>query len=241
MRHHSQSGACAAAWASAWCSSIFPCSRPLTVAENIALALDEPYRPRVLAARITEVSAALRPADRAASPGAQHVGRRTAARRDRALPAAGAQAADHGRADLGADAAGGAALFATLRRLARRRPAASSTSATSSTRSARLCDRGHGAARRSCRGTAIPAQRDQRQPGAHDGRRRAARMPSGTATSRARCGCTCDGLSLIDRSIRSAPRSRKSTWRCAAARSSASPGFPATDRKSCWRRSPGSA
>ena len=57
--------------------------------------------------RIAEIRAryglALDPVAACAPP----LGRRAAARRDRALPAAGAEAADHGRADLGADAAGG--------------------------------------------------------------------------------------------------------------------------------------
>ena len=80
----------------------------LTVAENIALALDGrvPDR-RAARARIEEVSQSygleLDP-QRLVQP----VGGRATARRDRALPAAEAAAPDHGRADVGADAAGGA-------------------------------------------------------------------------------------------------------------------------------------
>ena len=49
----------------------------------------------------------LRSAARPVAPGAHAVGRGAPAHRDLSLPAAGARAADHGRADLGADAAGG--------------------------------------------------------------------------------------------------------------------------------------
>ena len=52
--------------------------------------------------------ATLRPAPRSAAARALALGRRAPARGDRALPAAAAAAADHGRADLGAHAAGGA-------------------------------------------------------------------------------------------------------------------------------------
>ena len=87
-----------------------------------------------LAAQIKELSRALRHADRSASARARSLGRRAPARRDRALPAAGAEAADPRRADLGADAAGGGANCS--KRCANWPPkdAASSTSATSSTR-----------------------------------------------------------------------------------------------------------
>ncbi len=49
----------------------------------------------------------LRAAHRSGAARAQHVGGRAPARRDRALPAAGAQAPHHGRAHVGAHAAGG--------------------------------------------------------------------------------------------------------------------------------------
>ena len=63
----------------------------LTVAENIALALDAAAAGRDLRERIRDGVRALWPAARSAAARAHHVGRRAAARGDRALPAAGAQ------------------------------------------------------------------------------------------------------------------------------------------------------
>jgi general nucleoside transport system ATP-binding protein len=63
----------------------------LTVAENIALALDEPMLPQ-LAARIEEVSERYGLPIDPQHATARHVGRRTAAGRDRALPAAAPEA-----------------------------------------------------------------------------------------------------------------------------------------------------
>ena len=61
----------------------------------------------------------LRPRHRSAASRAQPDGGRAATRRNRALPAAEPASADHGRADLGADAASGrASCSTTLRRLA---------------------------------------------------------------------------------------------------------------------------
>ncbi len=80
---------------------------------------------------------ALWPAARPRPPRALDVGRRAPARRDRPLPAAGPAAPDHGRADLGADTAGGGEVCSRRCEGSRPRAAASSTSATSSTKSAR--------------------------------------------------------------------------------------------------------
>ena len=80
--------------------------------------------------------ARLRPAARSRARGVAALGRRAPAHRDRALPAAGPEAPDPRRADLGADAAGGRAAVRDAARL-RRRAARSSTSRTSSKRCAR--------------------------------------------------------------------------------------------------------
>ena len=99
------------AWASAWCFQHFSLFEALTVTDNIALGLAtaqerEGLRERIVAIS-TEYGLPLDP-----GPGrARSVGGRAAAHRDRALPAAIAPAADHGRAHVGADAAGGAAPF----------------------------------------------------------------------------------------------------------------------------------
>ena len=104
-RHDRQSRAARARSASAWCSSISRCSRrspsPRTSRWRWTSAIG-----RQLDAAHPRGVRTLRPAARSAPSCHTHVGRRTPARRDRALPAAGADAADHGRADLGADAAG---------------------------------------------------------------------------------------------------------------------------------------
>ena len=77
----------------------------------------------------------VRPAGRPAPDRAFAVGRRAAAGRDHALPAADAEAPHHGRADVGADAAGGAQAVRNACASSRPKAARSSTSATSSTRS----------------------------------------------------------------------------------------------------------
>ncbi len=78
----------------------------LTVAENIALAL--PPRGRQGARRDDPQRVArIRPAARSGRRHRRSLGRRAPAGGDRALPPAGAAAHHHGRADLGADAAGG--------------------------------------------------------------------------------------------------------------------------------------
>jgi len=106
--------------ASAWCSSISRCSSALDRCENIALGIDrsrQAARPQAAHHRglgqLRGCRSTLDP------PRPRPVGRRAPAHRDRPLPAPGPKAADHGRADLRPDAAGGRALFATLRRIAR--------------------------------------------------------------------------------------------------------------------------
>ena len=79
----------------------------LTVAENIALALPATAARRGARRAHPRGVGALRAAARSAPARARDVGRRAPARRDRALPAAGPAPPDHGRADVGADAAGG--------------------------------------------------------------------------------------------------------------------------------------
>ena len=84
---------------------------------------------------------------------------------------------------------------------------------------------------------AIPA-RDHAQHGAADGRRRAARRRPGRPTARAsgKVRLWCDGLSLpAETSSAPSLADIRSRGRMAA-RSSASPGLPATARTSCWRR-----
>ena len=81
----------------------------MTVLENIALGVDGVTDMKALAARVRAGQPRLRPAARPRPRGAHALGRRAPADRDRPLPAAEPAAPDHGRADLGADAAGGRA------------------------------------------------------------------------------------------------------------------------------------
>ena len=131
----------------------------LTVADNIALALEgDARRPRTARAHPRRLAAKYGLPLDPAPLRAHDVGRRAPARRDRPLPAAGSAPADHGRADVGADAAGGARSCS--RRCAgwRRKAAASCTSATSSTRSARCATR-----RRCCAPASVTGNCDPRQ------------------------------------------------------------------------------
>ena len=84
----------------------FSLFQALTVAENIALALPPGESLADLAERVRRHVGRIRHRRRPACPHPQSVGRPAAARRDRPLPAAGPVAADHGRADIGAHAAG---------------------------------------------------------------------------------------------------------------------------------------
>ena len=127
-----------AASASAWCSSTSRFSTQLTVAENIAVALcrhglDARRRCAAASARSAAATGSPLEPDRAVwTP----LGRRAAAHRDRPLPAAGPEAPDPRRADLGADPAGGRAPVRDPRAARRPRAARSSTSRTSSRRCA---------------------------------------------------------------------------------------------------------
>ncbi len=138
----------------------------LTVAENIALALANVGRFRRPEDADHHRLGRLRPAAQSGRRRRRPLGRRAPARRDRPLPAAGAAAHHHGRADLGADAAGGRRPVrdAEAPRLGRR--ARSSTSATGWKRCARSAT-----TRRSC-ATA------RWSPNATRRRRRAARLAS---------------------------------------------------------------
>ena len=158
----------------------------LTVAREHRPRHQRPRSDRVgLRERITEISndygLPLDP-DR---DGARSVGRRAPAHRDRALPAAEAQAADHGRADLGADAAGGGEAVRHPAPARRRKAARSSISATSSRRSARCATTatimrlGRVVAR-------VHAAREDRQgTGRADDQRRARRRRRSAAAARA--------------------------------------------------------
>ena len=81
----------------------------LTVLENIALGLDARLSQRELLAEFHRVLDALSPQARSAPDRLDAQRRRAAANRDRARAAAQSAPPDHGRADLGADAAGGRA------------------------------------------------------------------------------------------------------------------------------------
>ena len=106
----------------------------LTVAENIALAMPGAFDMKKLSERITRVSRdyglPLEPDRR----GGRSFGGRAPAHRDRALPAAGAEAPHHGRADRRADAAGGRPALRHAGAARAARAARSSTSATASRR-----------------------------------------------------------------------------------------------------------
>ena len=158
----------------------------MTVLENIALGVDG----------VTDMQA-LRSADRARSRnayglpldpdarGARALGRRAPAHRDRALPAAEPEAADHGRADLGADAAGGRAAVRDAAPARGRGRARSSTSATSWTRSGALRPRDDPARRARWSATATRKAETAQQHGAADDRRRARTLPRRAGSERA--------------------------------------------------------
>ena len=80
----------------------------LTVTENIALGLGSAGGAGRPARAHRQGVQRIRPAARSRPRGARSVRRRAPAHRNRPLPAAKSQTADHGRADLGADAGRGA-------------------------------------------------------------------------------------------------------------------------------------
>ena len=137
----------------------------LTAAENVWLGLgqgDDAGRGERAHRR---GRAHLRAGRRPAAAGAHAVGGRAPARGDRARAADRPAAADPGRADLGADAAGGGQALRHAAPAGRRGLLASSTSATSSTRSARCattarcCAAARSPARSTRRRRATPACR----------------------------------------------------------------------------------
>ena len=112
----------------------------LTVLENIALGLDA-RSPSASSSRVPPGARPLSPEARSAAHRLDAQRRRAPAHRDRARPAAQSPSADHGRADLGADAAGGRAIVRDLVRSSPPTAARSSTSPTSCTRSWRSATR----------------------------------------------------------------------------------------------------
>ena len=101
-----------------------------------------------------------------------------------------------------------------------------------------LCHTRDGAARRPRDRHRDAARGDERKPGANDDRRRPAECRLHARSRRATCGSSCADLEpAVDRSVRHHLQ-RRSTSQCAPARSSASPAFPATARRNCWPRSP---
>ena len=173
----------------------------------------------------------LRPAARTRARGAHALGRRAAADRDRALPAAEPASADHGRADLGADAAGGRQAVRDPAQ-ARGRGRFDPLHQPQAARDQSALRRGHDPARRQGRGHVRSQGRDGARHGAADDRRRAAHAdearragagpgpPGGRASRpgrrRRRTGSTSSG----------------SASRSGPARSWASPESPATARTS---------
>ena len=141
------------------------------------------------------------------------------------------EAADPRRADLGADAAGGGALFVTLRQLADgglldplHQPQAR--------RDPRAVPPLHGAARRQGHRRGRPDAGEQRQPVAADDRRRAAAAAAPRGPARRRGAEGAGPVAAQARPVRHRP-ARHRAARCAPARSSASPASRATASRSC--------
>ena len=215
----------------------------LTVAENIALGLDgqETLRRRS-SARLAQVSQDYGlPLDPNAR-GLAALGRRAPAHRDRALPAAEAEAHHPRRADLGADAAGGRPALRRCSSGCAAKAAPCSTSRHQLDEVKRLCDRATILRGGKKVADLRPAPGDRGVAGAHDGRRRGRRGEGGDGARHHRAARWS-----IKRPVADAGRSasafacRTSRSRSRAARSSASPASPATARTSCSRRCPASA
>ena len=156
----------------------------LNVAENVALGMENPPRCATLAQRIREVSRDLRPAARSGPAGGRSVGGRTPAGRDHPLPAAGPEAADHGRADQRADPAGGRDPVRDPAQAAAPKAPRSSISRTSWKKSAALCDSATILRLGKVVGDLHPARnigprdgRDDGRPGAAHARSRGAKEP----------------------------------------------------------------
>ena len=212
----------------------------LTVAENIALGLGSTPVLAALTARDPPDRRAIRAGGGSRPPCPPPFGRRAAAGRDPALPAATPEAADHGRADQRADAAGGGRAVRHAApvgggRLQRplHQPQAGGDP--------RALHCGDGAARRPGGGALRPADRDRGIAGRDDDGRRPGPDPPPASHADRRALPGGGPPDPARRASPSAPRCATSRWNCAPARSSASPASPATARRSCWRRSPGSA
>ncbi len=135
--------------------------------------------------------------------GVAALGRRAPAHRDRALPAAGPQAADPRRADLGAHPAGGRAAVPHLARAAQGRPR-DPLHQPQARRGARAVRHRHDPARRQGDRDLRSARRDRAIARQHDGRRRGRRGALGRQQeARAIRGWSC-AISTSRRTIRTA-------------------------------------
>ena len=147
----------------------------LTAAENVWLGLDKSLSlAEVTRAHHARSRGSLRPRRRSAAAGAHALGRREAARRDRARADDAPKLPDPRRADLGADAAGGADAVRHAAQARRRGLLDPLHLATSSTRSVRCATTAPVLRGGKVTGEVDPTQGDQRQPVAPDDRRRAA-------------------------------------------------------------------
>ena len=202
----------------------------LTAAENVWLGLDKSLSLAEVTRAHPQGRRRIRPRRRSAPAGAHALGRRAPARRDRARADDRAQAPDPRRADLGADAAGGADALRHAAQ-ARRRRLRDPLHLAQARRDPRPVPSLHGAARRQGHRRGRSDAGEQRQPVAPDDRRRAAAAAASRGAPRRR-GPGGARAEPAPRKIRSAPRSRRSRSRCAPARWSASPASRATASRS---------
>ena len=208
--------------------------------EHRARARRRARRARACPQRIRDVSAQATACRSIRAPRAHDVGRRAAARRDRPLPAAGPAPADHGRADVGADAAGGreavrdaaplAAEGCSILYISHKLDEIRALCHTATVLRGGQGDRHV----RSAAGDVVVAR-------AHDDRRRPAAPVASRRARRARTRCVVDAISRLpaDDPFGTVARAT-STSPCAPARSSASRASRATARRSCWPRCPAS-
>ena len=207
----------------------------LTVAENVWLGLDKSLTLNQVTHSITAKAARVRAGHRPGAAGAHAVGGRDAAGRDHPRAAHQSQAADPGRADLGADAAGGGEAVRGAQEAGRPKAAASSTSATSCTRSASCAPPAPCCAAARSPACAIRSTKPTR---------RCRRMMIGAeppalehhdARSRARWCCRCRTCTCRAKTS-SASTSTASRSKCAPAKWSASPASRATASRNCCMR-----
>ncbi len=209
----------------------------LTVTENVALGDRRREGPRGPRAAHRGGVAALWPAARSAATRALALGRRAPARGDRALPAAAAEAADHGRADLGAHAAGG-------RRSSSRRCAQLAAEGCSILYISHkldeikaLCTGATVLRGGKVTGTCDPRNETASSTGADDDREGPAGVRARRRPPRRRAAAGGRGpVAQVRRSVRHRSRGR-APHGARAARSSASPACRATARRSCSSRS----